>query len=238
MGLVRGGAARVSSEAWSYAAEGSFGLALRLDGRLKYRLNDTLTAPARGAEGLYRVDAPPGDRRPVSVPLDRLAGLRERAEGHLARGSGLWIELSNREDRPLEIRLRGEAVVPNRVKSPDTTSRVAASVRPGALDVVVPPGARYRLLLEEPSGDRLDLAGGFAGGPQFAETLRRAAAWTSGTVALEAARFSAVWGPERPPQPGTGARVWWSGPERSPSTSAPTADPALREALRALGYLQ
>ncbi len=238
MGLVRGGAARVPSEAWSYAAGGAFGLALRVDGRFKYRLNDTVVAPARGAEGLYVVDGAPADRRPVSAPVERLAGLRERAEQHLARGSGLWIELSNGEDRPLEIRLRGEAVVPNQTKSPDTTSRATVSVRQGALDVVVPPGTRYRLLLEEPAGESLGMSGGFTGGARFAETLSLAPPRTTGTVALEGGRFAAVWGPGRPASPATGARIAWSGPERHAPGSAPTADPALREQLRALGYLQ
>jgi len=116
--LLLGRDANVPDEAWSYAGSSNFGLGLRLANRLKYTYNNSPWPPISGVEALERLDENPVAFPRIATEDQTAEKLRELAREHYeATTSGLRVSLSNRENIPLRIALKGRNLTPLQVKA-------------------------------------------------------------------------------------------------------------------------
>lgn len=227
-------------DAWSYAPSTSYGLSLRYADRLKYILRNSVWPPVQGEEEVYDLRRDPREMHNLAADFARTAALRSRAGEYLeSRSFGVRVRLSNAGTTTLSGRLRGSIVRKDGVTSPDLSCRCLRWLGANQLAFEVPAGASYTLHLEHAGSDSLAIEGDLApGGPRAA--LRRVVDLSNLDRPLELAFDGNAWVGGAP---GAGARpaavrvrVWRQGEARS-GGAVPVEDAALREQLRALGYL-
>jgi len=236
--LLDGDRGEVPPVAWSYAAASNYGLAASVRGRVKYIFKNQAWSSAARTEELYDLALDPREQDDLAAGGDqRLGRLRELARVELDQvGQRLGIELRNLEGRPLHGVFSGSSIQIFRVKTatpgcvdlePTTSERAAFRLAPGAT---------CRLWLEDVSGRELgvDLWLEGSGASRHHATLDLAALGEGVRVELSAGagRTTAAGGP-----PATGVELRWLGGPSLRTVSPPDADQALRERLRALGYL-
>jgi hypothetical protein len=217
------------------ARERRQGVSLRWRGRLKYIFQHTAWGPQRGRDALFDLTRDPGEVYDLAkdAPQRRelRARLREEIEG---RAPGLWIRFENSGSVPFRGTLRGDGLQRARVRSVDLSCACVHYQRPGEATFEVPAGQRFTLLLEEVRHPELGLALQLEGEVEPFTASFDLDAFTG----LEAVTLAgSAWRRGPPPAEGrTGLTLWWQG-RRDLGSVSPLEDPAVREQLRALGYL-
>jgi arylsulfatase A-like enzyme len=238
LGLMDGRADAAPREAWSYAASTNFGVSLRAPG-VKYIYNDTAWAPACGRAELYHLSTDPREERDLAPGAGRAEAdrLRERVQRTLAtQASGLMVQIANAGPDRLAGTIEAPFLHQVRTKSPGPEcGEVAWNAARGGIDFTAAAGRSYRLLLEGvgPGELRLALHGR---GQRFEATLRPRELARPWQVAHGGSGWRVADAPGG--APATGVKVQWVGSVRVEESLPEQADPALRDRLRALGYVQ
>ena len=236
--LMAGGEAQVPTEAWSYAAASNHGLALRLDGRLKFTLDTTAWPPATGARELYELASDPSESLDLSAVDDRVEGLEAAAEAYLESvAPGLRLRVTT-GDRRLRGRLVGGMIRPGGTKVIGMDGPFLAWVTMGEATLDAPPGSDFTILFEKVFGRELVFDGRIeVAGRDLHVRHRFEVAQLEGRAALvvEDGRWRSVdreiTGDE------TSLAVEWRGGAGLAGPPAAVDDEELAEQLRALGYL-
>ena len=236
--LVDGSAEGFPREAWSYAATTNYGVALRIDGRLEYIFNNTAWSPVFGREEILAPDG--GEPLPEPDPGLRRR-LRERVRERLAgRPGNLVLELANAAAVGLEVELRGDGISPERVKGWDLPPPGLAWSGDGLLRCTVTPGSRFELVLEAPGAGEVEVALALGEGERR-RTHTATLTLPAGTgFSRRLVDVDGTWSEDAGPDGGlfTGVAAHWLPPAAGTRAEDPAEeDPALREQLRALGYI-
>ncbi len=218
--------------AWTYAAFSNRGVALRLDDRLKYLWNDSVWPPLVGREALLDLAVDPTERTALGRD-PRLDGLREQVTAALAEVAGaLRLRFANGSAQAFSGRLLGGVVQPARLKSPGLPAGALRWEGPRAAGVRVPAGSAFDVLIENPTGDRLELALE----PDFTATLTLPDLGAGWRAVLDGGRWR-IAAPGEPAAP-TEVSVTWNRSFGALTADPTTDDAALREQLKALGYVE
>ncbi len=218
--------------AWTYAAFSNRGVALRLDNRLKYLWNNSVWEALHGREAFYDLVADPTEQTALGRD-PRLDRLREEATATLGEVAGaLRLRFANDGPEAYSGRLLGGLVQPPRLKSPRMPPGALRWEGPRVAAFHVPAGSTFDVLIENPTGDRLELALE----PGFAATLDLAELDAGWRAVLDGGR----WHVAAPAEPAAKAEVTvsWNHTFGAPTVEPATVDPALREQLKALGYVK
>ena len=136
--------------AWAYAGSTDYGLALRVDNRLKYMLNDTIWQAVRGDEKLYHLDDDPDETTDLAgTPSDELDAVRRLAAKRLGdAAAGLEISIAN--STPVAASLRLSPVNPTRLKAVAVPQAVVVRHEPGAARIDIPARSEMTMRVESP----------------------------------------------------------------------------------------
>jgi hypothetical protein len=136
--------------AWAYAGSTDYGLALRVDNRLKYMLNDTIWQAVRGDEELYHLDDDPAETTDLAgTPSDELDAVRRLAAMRLGdAAAGLEISIAN--PTPVAASLRLAPVNPTRLKAVAVPQALVVRHEPGAAVIDIPAGSELTMRVESP----------------------------------------------------------------------------------------
>ena len=236
--LLDGEAGGFPAEAWSYASASNYGISVSLRGRLKYIFKNQAWTSEPPAEELYDLRLDPHEGVNLARGGDpRLARLRERTGRELGRlRRGLSVELVNLDGRELRGALVSPAVSPFRVKVAAPECATLEHPEAGRAAFRLAPGTSCRLWIEDVGSPELAievaLDGAAGGGHRAALDL---------TALGEGVRVERVDGRWRTAAaggaPATGVEVRWLGSSSLRGESPAETDQALRDQLRALGYL-
>jgi len=240
VGLLDGQSVELPDEAWSYASSSNFGLSLRLNGCLQYRLNNTPWPPLGGREELLALGGPTAGAAQPGAGLPNAQELRGRVVaryGELANGIG--VRVANREPVALSGYLRGPSVDPLRVKVVGPTlAGISWSADRAAFELA--PGQAVTLMIEgRPFGELM-----LALTPAYSEpplpNLKRLVALPELTGPLQLVLGDAGWREDVTASldRATGCRVWPQGAHLDRSRPATLLDDELQAMLRNLGYAQ
>jgi arylsulfatase A-like enzyme len=232
--LLRTGHGQVPSVAPSYFA-GRGGLALRLEGRLKYRLDDSLLASPGPREALFDLVADPREARNLAPGDPRCLELRRAALRSLGEQlSGLSVRLSAGPSATTAVvrgrLLRDGAPVLAGWPPPDL-----ARDGPDAVELRLAAGGDARLVFQPVAPARLEIDAAGHGVAVALPGRGERAAW----------RFDGTgWAP-RPPLEGAAcpdslcAELAWRGVQDPRAWTMPPPEDLERNArLRALGYVR
>ena len=230
------------SEAWSYGANSNFGVALRIDRRLKYIFNDAVWPQIRGTQELLNLGPDSTTAKSADNKAAVMSKLRSKTTMILSdRRAGLTIELSNRESAPLVGSIRSPSLEPTRVKSVDLPCPCLEWDDNGGFTFEVPPGISYELMVEIPRNEASTLRvqigrSGFEGRPEDLNHLEPST--TSDTSGLE--WVEGDWQPltDSDRRVDTGIRFQWHRVVDVTDPASSAIDAGLTEQLEALGYLQ
>lgn len=229
--------------AWSYASSSNFGVALRLDNRLKYVFNNTAWLPVRGEEEVY-------DLRRDRLETDNLAAdgraaadaesLRRRLEGAFTeRARGVRMVIDNRAAAPLAGRIGGAMLKPHTVKS--------LALPPGSelswdgksqVSFAVGAGESVTVFLEGAPVGKLHLAASFPGSPRLEQVVSPAALDEPWRAAFAAGSWDLAAASSAPAD--AALTLAWHGRGLTLAdrgTDLGQADSELVEHLKALGYV-
>jgi arylsulfatase A-like enzyme len=217
------------SEAFSYASQQNYGLALRVDNRVKYLLNNSAWTPVRGEEALQVLGE--GDDLPP------LAELRTRAQRHLEdRQRGLAVTIENRS----AVVLRGwlstypaTGGIVSRLKADADRRQVLTLVDECTVGFAVQPGGRVGLLIENAGVDAVRVAGD--GGGSLGAGLEAILRPDDGPEAV--VRRDGEWIEAHTPDGRADAWIIAEWRHRGPAAPPVGEDPDLRRRLEALGYI-
>jgi hypothetical protein len=149
-----------SRTAFSYASASGRGLAIRIENRLKYVLDNTAWGRFAGREELYDLVADPYEVRNLADEDGRVQQFRSIARAYLAEyASGLRFEVRNPGTGTVRGKIRGHLVRPVATKSIDLSAPHVSWVEMGQASFEAPPGASYTLLFEKVFGSELQLEG-------------------------------------------------------------------------------
>ncbi len=230
------------AEAWSYGANSNFGVALRIDKRLKYIFNDAVWPQIRGAQELLALSAESTSRPTPDHDAAMMSTLQSKTTVTLGdRLAGLAIELSNRESDPLLGSIQSPWLEPTRIKSVDLPCACLEWDNKGGFTFEVPPGISYQLMVEIPhtKTSTVNLQIGMSGGearPEDPSHLELSP--TSDTLGLE--RVEGDWQSitDSEGRVETGVRFRWHEVVNVTIPDSSAIDAGLTEQLEALGYLQ
>ncbi len=218
--------------AWTYAAFSNRGVALRLDNRIKYLWNDSVWPPLAGREALYDLVADPTERTALGRD-PRLDRLRGEVTTVLAEAAGaLRLHFANGGAEAYSGRLVGGVVQAARLKSPRLPPGALRWQGPRVVAVHVPLASAFDVLIENPTGERFDLALE----PGFTATLELGELDTGWRAILDGGR----WREAAPGGPAAASEVTvsWNRTFGAPTADPAAADATLREQLKALGYIE
>lgn len=219
-------------EAWSYAPSSNTGVALRIDGRLKYIFNHSAWAPRPQREEAYPLESGLAEEE-LATAFDDLASVRRHVAATLEqRQAGLELTFENREGEPWIIWMTGSAVVLQRVKSWQADSRelVWQGRRRGAEILVPAHSLRTLRLTIEPRGS-LELRAAEGAAPLILDV---AALQKVAHFAANGPVWQSVAGLESALR---GVTIAWKGQARPElRESNEEIDPELARQLEALGY--
>jgi arylsulfatase A-like enzyme len=235
--LIEGKAEARERDAWSYAASTNFGISLRVANRLKYIYNDTAWSPACGTEEVYGLDVDPREEHDLGARGQDPDRVRQRVLRNLAsRASGLLVQLSNATRVTLQGSLEAPFLHQVRTKSPGIGCGVAAwNAARGGIDFAVAPGQSGGLVLQGVGAGELKVTVTAPG--QRYQTI------------LDPRQLTRPWrlsytGSSWQPAPGlagpipAGVDIRWVGDVRVEDLEPSESNRALREQLKALGYVQ
>jgi hypothetical protein len=146
--LLGDGQASFPDRAWAYAPASNRGLALRIENRLKYVFSDAAWAEVSGVERLIDLRTDPTEQQNLVATDSRLVGLRRVAGATmLAQHQGFRLEIHNGGSTALKGRLLGAWARHNRVKTGDSSRRIAHWAPGHPATFKIAPGVRTTLLL-------------------------------------------------------------------------------------------
>lgn len=226
--------------AWSYSAAANRGLAMRVDGRLKYIVNNTAWAPVAGDQQLYDLTEDPGEEHNLAAGADqRMAELRRTAMAVFnARAVGLRLRIQSGNGH-LTGTLRGPAVRPVGTKAIGLGAAEVTSDTIGEARLDVPPGESFELHFEKVFGWRLKIDGRFDD-PGGSTSVRHTFDVRNERDVESLIYDGSTWRTEerRLGENETGLSVQWRGVVGLGGPSAAAIDKALADQLRALGYVR
>lgn len=236
--LAAGDAPAGPSTAVAYAASSNRGLALRVDDRLKYVLNNAAWRSLSGTQTLYDVAADPAERHDLAGGDDRTATLRTEAVELLDRTEvGIRVTIANAGPGTLTGQLLGAWHDHARVKTLEPGADYLAWDR-GRAGFELPAGARTTIVVECPRSSDAGLEGTLAGPPPVAYRH-------DVDLAALGDGFSLVWtgsGWRRADAPlgagDTGFEIRRTGPVPSDLKDSQLGTDGALEQLRALGYVE
>jgi arylsulfatase A-like enzyme len=223
--------------AWLYAGFANRGLALRLNDRWKYVLNDTAWPPLQGREALYdlRRDPTEGHDLATEDPA-RTAALRELARAEIANAAAtVRVSLANHSVNAIVGRLAGTALQVTRVKSPYLPPGALERVNAG-LRLEVAPGETRLLLLASPTAAGLAI--------QLEPSFKAAVDLESLTHPWRAGLDDSGWrvltggGDDEIAKYAATLSVEWTGGQAELVSDPTAGDADLRRQLEALGYIE
>jgi arylsulfatase A-like enzyme len=241
--LVDGRTATHPSTALTYAASSNRGLALSLDGRLKYVIQDSVWPPARGRELLYDLARDPLEVEDLSAVegTRSLARLRGAAKRALAGGyQGLHIRFANASpEAAVQGVLNVPWITPVATKSVDIPCDCVQWRGPGRMAFEIPAETSYTVAVLRNDGDGVGVSGAFEvpGCPEpipFDLELTIVEMVTPQGIEIDLRTCS--WRRGSGAEIDTGLVLWWRGSTGGPSRHEP-GDPLLEDQLRALGYV-
>jgi arylsulfatase A-like enzyme len=240
--LIDGEPSRVPGEAWTYAPSSNRGLALRLDGRLKYTYNDTAWEQIHGDEQLIDLEQDPAEHHDLAPNDPRAAALRSAASSTLVgQHRGARVAIRNAGPFLLKGRLRGALAAHDRVKAGDNRRSRVRWRHDEPPTFVVEPGGELILLLTSPDRKQAGINAHLV--DSDGRRQAQIAQWVDLTelaspVAMEHGQggWRRVADPSEPPA--TGFMLWWEGGLPDSQIDEPDTDAAALEQLRALGYVQ
>jgi arylsulfatase A-like enzyme len=235
--LMEGKAETGGRDAWSYAASSNFGVSLRAPNGLKYVYNDTAWSPGCGAEQVFALGVDPHEEHDLGARGPDADRLRQRTRRNLeSRSSGLLVQLSNATRIPFEGSLEAPFLHQVRTKSPGAgCGLVTWNSARGGIDFTVAPGQSGNVILQGVGAGVLKVT-------VTAQGLRHQAT-------LDPARLGEQWrlaytGSSWQPGEGVtgplaaGVAIRWIGDVRVQDVEPSESSRALREQLKALGYIQ
>lgn len=238
--LMRGEDASHNPEAWSYHLKANWGVALRIDNKLKYIYNDAPWSGLRARESLYRLDEDPAEVHDVAQGSREAGFLRRRVLERLATVPTFRVQLRSAPDQRLHGRLKGPPVHPKRVKSLDVPCDCLQWVPPDMTDFEVPAGANYTVLFHGVPEGTLRIENlAVEGRPEIESSasveLDPRALEGAQTLSLVDGKWELQNG-YRPSQVPS-LTFWWSSDVAVGATDLAAKDPELAGQLRALGYM-
>jgi hypothetical protein len=242
--LIGGSDGGFPDDAWSYAASSNRGVSMRRADRLKYIYNHSAWPPAHGTDELYRLDKDPAEERNLAAGSDDREQLREQALQRLAGvPSGFEIRIRNLGSRTLEGEISGPGVSRYGLKSLGHDASAMTWLRKETARFEVPAGDSLELVVENPEAGTILLSGGFhRPGRDALMTPFELEVEVLGLASGRRLRLEGQTWVEVPPDaelpPATEVRLAVRGAPEDLARPAPTMDDALREQLKALGYVQ
>ncbi len=242
LSLVGGGQRTPPGAAWTYAANTNYGISLRYKNRIKYIFYNTSWWPLHGRQELYDLSVDPEESQNLAnrQPTDRS---RLEARQQLSRVPGLLIRMSNSSESSVRGEIRNAALSLYTLKS---SNLPCACVSPSssssqAVSFSVPPGVNYDLLIEDIGNEKVSITASLAEGGGNGETTLefeiRPEEFSHGVgVSWDGGRWHSVGLGGQ--QPETGILAIWQGRSANWSPKTVVEDAALRQNLRALGYVQ
>ena len=226
--------------AWIYSASNNLGVAMRLDNRLKYSLNDSAWDCLVGREQLFDLENDPSEDHDLSDSCSRTPALRQRMErAILERHEGFRLTLRNDGGGILHGTIDGAIRSLRRVKSADSRFRGLRWNESAPPTFRLMPGESTTLLFDSIDVGSAEIAGTYSSSRAGAHhTFRKivdlAALPVSGCGLTltgngwrDATELSDV---------AIGFWLWDAGHlDRRPVQT--TSDPEVLEQLRALGYI-
>jgi arylsulfatase A-like enzyme len=227
------------AKAWSYAAQTNHGVALRLDGGVKYVFDNSAWSPVQGRDRLYRLDPKTGEEREEKDGVPQRNTLHQEVVRRYASDGppALAVTVTNRLPIELRGRLAAKQLKAMQIKTlepPPGTLRWAGR----GIDFAVPPGQRLQLFLEGALADelRLSLDGDAPGGASRVRERVRLSD-ISGPRSLQLGSVEASSWTAAPLAAGaSGVELAWRGRQHQPPSEAVALPDEVREQLRALGY--
>ena len=225
--------------AWSYSAAANRGLAMRVDGELKYIINNTAWASTAGRQKLFDLTNDPTEIHSLAPEDERAAELRAMAMHDFERRAvGLRLRVQSGDGRLLGS-ISGPAVRPvgTKVIGLETEAVSFSELDHASLDV--PPGSNFTLHFEKVFGWKLEVKGSFsreANHRDFHHTFDVRNEGQVESLVLDGGRWSTVdrplWDEE------IGFSIRWNGGVRLGGPPAASVDSELAAQLKALGYVQ
>lgn len=240
--LLRGEPGEGPVFAWSYGRRVDEGLTLRLRDRLKLLLHDDLLFGGSRRARAFEVASSPRLEREIAMPEQLRPFVAEAREKLLDELPGLHVVFSNLAPSgslegaggpspTLRFELQSGAAVPERIKVPDLPCDCVTWRPPVGLDVEVPPGVSFTVVLGDVRDARLQMILERSDGTRQRLRLDLTEHDRPLAMAVEDERFEVSAGP--PPEVGIGVR--WNGPR---GILDHAIDAETLQSLRALGYLR
>jgi arylsulfatase A-like enzyme len=237
--LMKGEPSPVPPVAWSYSAAANRGFAMRVDGRLKYTINNTAWAPLIGRSQLFDLEVDPREIDNLAPDDPRTTEFFDAAMAEFNRSAvGLRLRIRS-GDALLRGVIRGHAVRPVGTKAIRMVTPSVTSSKVGEAFLEAQPGSDFELHFEKVFGWKLKVEGELERGGEsvaFRHTFDLRALGDVESLVFEDGR----WYSEKRPmeKDEIGFSVFWHGRVVVGGPSAATADPELAEQLRALGYIE
>lgn len=235
--LMAGAAGDVPPEAWSYAAFSNFGLGLRIRNTRKYTYNNAVWSPIRDTEELFEI-SPDGERPIPSAEPAELERVRREARRVLSEeAAGVRVRFENLTDKTVEALVRGQLIHQGSLKSVDLPCDCVRWKRAREITVEVPPGVSYTLIIENLSGNWIDLELEGFGTTLLLDELRETRSVVLTDQGWKLRRPTGESGAPEALTEGATVSFWLVGDFASEAAPDESEDPALQDRLRALGYI-
>jgi len=237
--LMSDGSSPVPPIAWSYSAAANRGLAMRVDGKLKYIINNTAWAPIAGEQQLFDLTGDPAEIHDLASEDPRSEELRASTMSEFQqRAIGLRLRVQS-GDGHLVGTIRGPAIRPVGTKAIHLMTAAVRSSGIGEASLDAPPGSSFALHFEKVFGWKLTVDGSVnraADEIGFRHTFDVRDEGEVESLVLEGTRWNVVSRQLRDEE--IGFSVCWHGGASLGGPSAANADSELAEQLRALGYVE
>lgn len=224
--------------AWSYAASGNFGLALRQPDGLKLIFQNSGWEPIAGQMELFDLGVDPEETKNLAYKEPDAARLTQQMIAHYSTEiPALRLRLSNPDPaHGFTAQIQGSLVGPHRVKTFDSTPPLIWDE--GRAVVTVPPGADFTLFLEGPSYQPVGLV---LHDLDSGASLDRTLELEDVSIPWQSEIQNGVWKQTLSPNlalPFKGVRLWWYGDASLSNETVEPTDDDLEEQLRILGYIE
>ncbi len=242
--LLRGNHEIPSRPAWSYSPMGNLGLALRLDNRLKYILNNTAWHGVPEREALYDLEADPAETENLALRhVTKATELRQRVSRVLIEvAAGLRLQARNELDSRCSLHLDGSLLYIRTVKRDRLTGPELQWQGSGAASLILEHGEESTLRFENKGPSELRIRGVTEIGDRRVTGIQTVGPATAapGVVRLWVLDPESGWleVATAPPQ-SCSISVWRRDLEEAPAATFPSGeDENLRARLKTLGYIE
>ncbi|MEM7480945.1 MAG: sulfatase [Acidobacteriota bacterium] len=225
-----------SPRAWAYASRTNRGFGFRQRNRLKVIYDNSVWSPTAGKAKAFDLRKDPREEHPLPAPPEALELMRQRFEAL----PGLWLTLENPTQRIFTLDIQGPLVTPASFKSVALGNANMSQPEAERARIALPGSGRTVLRVEVVPQGEMIVRALVDGKPPAAD--RPGASFRLNPSAIDAAtwtwledRWQAVDATE--PANGPTFRAEWVGERRQADRAVSQEDEALREELRALGYI-